>query len=465
MDNKQHESIRQLINKKQFLLEKQNDMILDILSREENQRIINSEKEFRARSYTPLKTLHMFIQQVMSSDKSCNNAVAGINVGRLITEKAPVCPNTGSYTKARKRLSESTIHKLVNSIGNSTINKAPSSWRIHGRDIKAFDGTILTLEDTKANNERYPKHSNKNLAVGYPQMRLLAVFSLITGGVVDYALEATKGKGTGEVTLLRSILECFNERDIAIGDALFCNFFLTHDLMEKKVDVIVPGHIQRHYDFNTGTILGENDHITQWKKPRRPEWMSKEAYKKYPAKIQIREFKVNEIVYITTLLDATTYPKKELHTLYKRRWEVELHLRSIKTFMGMDKLSCKTPDMVQKEIGVHLLSYNIVREFLVDGCIKESALPTHVSFKGTMQLLNQATSRSTSLSNEKKAELYPQLLALIVKKIIGKRPGRVEPRAIRKRNQSFPTLKTNRKIERDKILELRKRWLVENDAA
>lgn len=465
MDNNQGKSILQLINKKQYLLETQNDVILDILSREEHQQILNNVGEFRARTYTPLKTLYTNILEVLSSDKSCKNAVAGVNVGRLISEKTPVCPNTGSYVKAKKRLEEEPIHELVKSVGCSSLKKAPMDWLVYGRDVKLFDGTTLTLQDTKANDAQYPKHSNKSLEVGYPQIRLMAVFSLITGSVVDYALDATKGKGTGEVTLLRSILDCINKGDIAIGDALFCNFFLIHDLMEKKVDVIVPGHVQRCYDFNEGTILGKKDHITLWKKPRRPKWMSKEAYNKYPKAIQIREFEINGLVYTTTFMDASNYPKEEVHLLYKRRWNVELHLRSIKTHMKMDKLSSATPSMVRKEIGVHLLAYNIIRELMVDGGIKGNALPTQISFKGTLQLLNQFTPHFILIPKDKKIALYSQMLTLIVKNKVGKRPGRVEPRAIRKRSQPFPTLKNDRKVEREKILAQRKAWMNEKKAA
>lgn len=238
MDSNEGKTILQLVNKKQFLLETQNDLILDILSREEHQRLLNTVGEFRARTYTPLKTLHMSIQQVLSSDKSGINAVAGINVSRLMSENTPVCPNTGSYTKAKQRLSEDLIYKLVKSVGFSLTHKIPLQWKMNGRDVKAFDGTILSLPDTKMNNERYPKHRNKNPNVGYPQLRLLAVFSLITGCVIDYALDATKGKGTGEVTLLRTLLDSINEGDIAIGDALFCNFFLIHDLMKKRLTLL-----------------------------------------------------------------------------------------------------------------------------------------------------------------------------------------------------------------------------------
>lgn len=465
MDNKQEQVILQLVNKRQFLLEESSGIVLDILSREENQRILNGDGNFRVRHYTPLKTLTLFIEQVLSPDKSCNNAVAGLNIGRLVTEQDTVCPNTGSYAKARKRLAESTIHKLVQSTGRCSLEKILSSWSINGRDLKAFDGTVLTAQDTQANAEQYPKHSNKKQSIGNPQVRLLVVFSLITGCVVDYALEATKGKGTGELSLLRSILDCINEGDIAVGDALFCNYFLTHDLIEKKVDFIAPGHVQRCYDFNEGLILGDNDHIIEWKRPRRPKSMSKELYKKYPRTIQIREFKVNGIVYITTLKDASLYPKKVLRELYQRRWDAELHLRSLKTIMGMDTLSCQTPDMVRKEIGVHLLAYNIIRDIMVGGCLKGGAEPTKISFKKTLQLVNQVSPRMNGLSNKKKLLLYSQMLLLIVKNKVGTRPGRVEPRAIRRRPQSFPVLKTDRNTEKEKILIKRAKWLDEFKAA
>lgn len=317
MDNNESKPLLQYINEKQFLLEEHHDLLLDLLSKETLRLILNEVGEFRARVYTPLKVIHMGITQALSSDKSGSYAIAGVNAGRLISEKSPVCSNTGSYTKGKQRLREETAYTLAKSVGSSALKKVLTQWNDFGREVKVFDGTTLTLKDTKANNAQYPKHSNKKRDVGCPQIRLLAVFSLSTGSVLDYALEATKGQGTGEVTLLRSKLECIKEDDIVIGDALFCNFFLVHDLMKKNVDIVVPGHVQRHYDFNEGRILGVKDHIVPWKRPRRPAWMSKEVYKSYPKTIDIREFKVNRTVYMTTLKDASVYPKKALYTLYK----------------------------------------------------------------------------------------------------------------------------------------------------
>lgn len=187
MNNTEGRDLLQWINRKQYTLEAPHDVVWDILSRDEHQSLLNGVGEFRARTYTPLKTLHTSIHQVLSSDKSGTNAVAGLNVGRLLLEKKPVCPNSGSYTKAKKRLPEEMIHQCVTCVNDSLLKRVPLEWKPYGREVKVCDGTILTLQDTPLNNEQYPKHSNQHRAVGFPQIRLLVVVSLSTGSVVDYA--------------------------------------------------------------------------------------------------------------------------------------------------------------------------------------------------------------------------------------------------------------------------------------
>jgi len=466
MDSKESGVVLQIINKKQFLIEDTGkDALLALLSSRENQSIINDVCEFRHRIFSPLNTIYMFIKQVLSADKSCKNAVSGVIAERLLGDKTEISNNTGSYTKARQRLGEDTIHRLAKAVGRSLLKEVSAQWKPYGRELKVFDGTTLTLPDTKTNNASYPKHSNSAKEVGFPQVRLVAVMSLITGSVIDYALSANKGKGTGEISLLRSMLGCINAQDITLGDRLYCNFFLTYDLMRQGADAIFPGHNQRRYDFRKGKRLGAKDHITSWKRPRRPEWMSKETYKEYPSEFQIRELKVNGVVYVTTLLDASIYLKTELHALYKRRWEVELHLNSIKTVMGMDKLSCKTPGMIRKEIGIHFLAYNIIRKFILDACVRHFALPWQISFKATVQLLNQFMPRLSNIGKRKKNALHGYMLKLIVTNKIGNRPGRVEPRAVKQRPKTFPVLRKPRKVEQDKILIKRRALMAKNKAA
>ena len=234
-------------------------------------------------------------------------------------------------------------------------------------------------------------------------------------------------------------------------------FFLVAELVQRGVDGVFQGQAQRNYDFRRGMSLGKKEHIVEWEKPSKPSWMDQETYDNYPKKLAVREFKVNGKVYVTTLLDQKAYPKKAVAQLYKLRWQVEINLRSIKSVLGMDRLSCKTPDMVKKEVATHMLGYNVIRIIMADACNKHQAIPNNVSFKGAVQLLNQLTPRISIAHESKKSEIYNTMLSLIVLNKIGNRPGRVEPRMVKQRRKSFPPLNRERKVERERIIKKQKR--------
>jgi hypothetical protein len=110
-------------------------------------------------------------------------------------------------------------------VGEESLKQVTTSWRPFGREVKLADGTTIQMPDTKANNKEFPKHANKKKHIGFPIARVVAVMSLTTGSVVDYAIAACKGKGTGEITLLRKILGCIKAHDLFVADRLYCNFF------------------------------------------------------------------------------------------------------------------------------------------------------------------------------------------------------------------------------------------------
>ena len=202
--------------------------------------------------------------------------------------------------------------------------------------------------------------------------------------------------------------------------------FLLYDLKHIGADGIFRGQAQRHYDFRSGVKLGKNDHVVHWKKPSKPAWMDQEQYDAYPIEIQVREFKVNGNVYVTTFLDTKKYHKQELAKIYERRWDVEINLKSIKEIMNMDFLSCKTPEMVRKEMGIHFLAYNFIRIIMAEACEKHNETPSKISFKGSVQQINSFTPYFLNSSEEKNRILYTEMLQLIVKNKIGNRPGRDE---------------------------------------
>jgi hypothetical protein len=388
MDSNKKRTLTQIEKHKKSLLNGKTDISLtNILNSERCQGILSECREFRDRVYTPIKTAFIFIKQVLNPDKSCKKAVAGVIVEQLNAGEKPVSSSTGPYCKARQRLPDETVHELVKETGSSPIKHAPLKWKPFGRNLKVFDGSTGKMADTKANQKAFPQHKNQKKGAGFPIARYVVVMSLTIGTVLDYAIGAYKGKGTGESSLLRSILSCIEKDDIALGDRYFPNFFLMADLKKIDADGIFRGQSQRHYDFRSGERLGKNDHIVFWEKPYKPAWMTQSKYDSYPDNIQVREFKVGGNIYVTTFLNARKYHKKELANIYERRWDVEINLKSIKAIMNMDMLSCKTPSMVKKEIGIHFLAYNFIRIIMAEACENHDAIPWKISFKGTVQLL------------------------------------------------------------------------------
>lgn len=214
--------------------------------------------------------------------------------------------------------------------------------------------------------------------------------------------------------------------------------------MDSKVDVLVPGIKQRRYKFSK-----DKDHTAIWERPKRPEWMSAEQYERYPKTISIREFKADGVIYMTTLIQSKLYQKHEPKQLYKRRWDIETHLNSLKTIMGMDTLSCKTPVMIRKEISVYLLAYNIIRHLMTQASIQHQRYPWLLSFKSTIQIVEEF---SPYLSGRRKQQQgYHEMLQLIATKATGNRPGRIEPRLLKQRRQKFPHLKKTRCSEQQKL--------------
>lgn len=439
--------------RKQELLGKSGDIsITNILESDKFQDIINHCREFRERIYTPFVTLLMFIKQVLCADKSCKQAVVSLVAKQAADGKNDTTStNTGPYSKARQRLPEETIHDLVKEIGASVSQNAAVGWKVYGREIKAFDGTTIKMADSEENQKQFPQHANQKQGAGFPIARLLIIVSLTVGTVVDYAIDAYKGKGTGEQSLLRRVIGSINENDIVLGDRYFPSYFLMADLKVANVDGIFRGQSQRSYDFRKGERLGKNDHIVEWIKPQKPSWMDQASYDAYPSKIKMREFKVNGNIYVTTFFNSKKYRKQELAKIYKLRWHIEININSIKTTMNMDMLSCKTPNMVRKEIGIHLLAYNLIRTIMAEACQNHGADPKKISFKGTIQLLNSFMPYFASSDNNKNKNIYEKMLALIVKNKIGNRPGRFEPRLIKQRRKPFKPLNKPRSIEKNRL--------------
>jgi hypothetical protein len=406
--------------------------------------------EHRERKFPPTVTLAMFLGQVMSADGSCQNAVDEAVVTRLLSGMDPGSANTSAYCQARARLPEEMVSALSRQTAVLLSENTPQGWLWHGRPVKLVDGTTVWMPDTPENQERFPQSEQQEAGTGFPLARLVGVISLTHGAVLDAAMGAYKGKGTGEHGLFRRLIDCFVAGDVMLADGYFCSYFLIAQMQQRGVDVLSEQHGARITDFRRGEQLGVRDHRVSWQKPPRSDWMSVEDYRAYPDEITVREVKVGKKVLVTTFLNPRQTPKGELGRLFWQRWNVELDLRNIKKTLGMERFSCKTPALVEKEMWVYLLAYNLIRLLMAEAAHQAEVLPRQLSFKHTLQIWVAWSARQfLSQASEDTASLF----TLIAQIRVGDRPGRIEPRLIKRRPNRYtflgaPRWKARRRIKR-----------------
>jgi hypothetical protein len=407
--------------------------------------------DHRERLFPPTETLSMFLAQALKPDRSCQNIVNDAAVKRL-THGLPQCSTkTGGYCKARQRLPLSMISEMVRHTGHQITAQSPDKWRWYGRRVRLVDGTTVTLPDTQANQATYPQQSGQKPGLGFPICRIVGVTCLSSGAVLDAAIGGFKGKGSGEQALLRTLLNTFESGDVMLGDAFYGTYFLLAELQSRNVDALFEQHgaRRRSTDFRRGKKLGSRDHLITLTKPKiRPQWMTVEQYASEPDTLTVRELEVGGRVLMTTLICPNAIPKNALKDLYQRRWQVELDLRNIKTTLGMETLSCKTPKMGEKEMWVYLLAYNLIRLIMAKSALMADVLPRTLSFKHTLQLWLAWSGAHTQPDDQ---DNIAGLLVLVAEQSIGNRPGRIEPRAIKRRPKPYPMLTESRPLAREKV--------------
>jgi hypothetical protein len=411
-------------------------------------RVEDQLPEHRERQFTPTVVLAMFLGQVMSADGSCQNAVNAAAIARLLVGMNPGSMNTSGYCQARQRLPQEMVAALARQSGTLVNEQTPGQWLWRGRRVKLVDGTTVSMPDTLENQTRFPQHGQQEPGIGFPLARLVGVIDLSNGAVLDAAIGPYQGKGTGEHGLFRGLRECFVAGDVMLADGYYGSYFLIAEMLRRAVDVLFEQHGARTTDFRRGERLGARDHLVWWSKPARPAWMSVEEYRDYPDKIKVREVQVGKKVLVSTFLSPRKTPKAELGKLYWQRWNVELDLRNIKTTLGMEVLSCKTPQMCEKELWVYLLAYNLIRWLMAEAALQADVLPRQLSFKHTLQIW-VAWSQRQFLSSA--AEDTAILLVLIAQIRVADRPGRIEPRAVKRRPKPYPRLDRPRQQARMEI--------------
>ena len=242
--------------------------------------------------YTPAVTIWVFLSQCLSADHSCRDAVARL-VAWLITQgRRPCSPETGAYCTARDQLPEDVCRRLMCRTGKELEDEAPREWLWKGRRVRVVDGSTTTMPDTPENQAEYPQSRSQKPGCGFPIARIVVVFSLAVGTVLDAAIGQCKGKQTGENSMFRQLHDVLARGDVLLADRCFSGWFDIALTLQRGVDIVVRKHQLRATDFRRGVRLGREDHLVFWTKPERPKWMSTEVYATLPDFLMLREVRV-----------------------------------------------------------------------------------------------------------------------------------------------------------------------------
>ena len=398
----------------------------------------------RHRVYSQEVTFWAFLSQVLGEDGSCAKAVSEVQQWYRQRGLATPSARTASYVEARQRLPEEMLRKIHRHLFAQLERHSPAAIRWRGHRVKAIDGTSAQVPDSARNQTKYPQPSSQDPGCGFPVVQLVGLLDLNHGGWEDFV---ESDLNTSETEGFDQLFDCIESGDILVGDRAYVSFEAIARLQQSEAHFVGRNHQSRKLDFRKGKKLGPNERLQVW---RKPHWqtpgskVSPEEWASLPDQIPVRIIRVKTTGrdgkavtrnIVTTLLDAQRYPAEEVASLYVHRWEIELRFRDIKTTMKMEMLRTKSPEMIRKELMMHMIVYNALRLLMLKSAGLRGANHRRLSFKGALQVLGStsgnflhAGSRPRVLRRERS-----ELMRQIAERVVPTRPGRNEPRNVKRR--------------------------------
>lgn len=411
----------------------------------------------RDRDYTRRRTFWCLLWQALNPETSGREVVRQLQALFALEGGPKISPDDGAWCRAKARLALSEFPRALAASAQTVQQKAPAPTLLQGRSLKVADGSALTLPDTGKNRLAYPPLPCPD-PPSFPMMRIVVLFGLASGAVLALAQGSL---GVSELALLNTLLPQLARGDILVGDRGFGSYPLVAWLQHSRgIDFV--GRTTRRVDGRRRIkLLAKNDWLVLWEKSPSPSaWLNPLQWAQLPRQMTLRAvkgrcfqkgFRVRQITVITTLLDSQLYPAHEILQAYLRRWRLEMCLDDLKTTLKMDMLRSHSPAMAQKEVYARLIAHNLIRGLLAQAATAHPVPLERISFKGSLDALrpfSQAMSRAST--KKKRRQLWQQLLETLAADPVPLRPGRREPRAVKRKKNKYPRLATPRHLFRDR---------------
>ncbi|HSU57520.1 MAG TPA: IS4 family transposase, partial [Candidatus Dormibacteraeota bacterium] len=394
-----------------------------------------------------------FIWQMLKSKTSCREVVRQIQALFRLNGRGLIDENDSAYVQARQRLPQKRLEKALVATAMTADRRVGSNGSIGGRPVKVVDASTTQVADTPENQKAYPQPSSQKKGCGFPVIRFVALLSLSSGAILKVLMGSLHSH---ELRLFHGLWEHLKKGDIILGDRAFGEYTTAAALPLLGVDLVARLHHQRKVDFRKAKRLGKNDGLFVWDKGyQQSQIFSASQWALLPAQITvriirfratIRGFRGRRVTLVTTLVDPKLYPAQQLVGLYVRRWSLELCFRDIKSTMGMEYLRCKSPEMARKELLAYLVAHNLIRCIMAEAVACYNMDLQRVSFKGAVDALRQYGAAIAQARNKQlRRQLWNDLLVNLARDLVPLRPGRQEPRAVKRRPKAYPLLNQPRR--------------------
>lgn len=399
----------------------------------------------RNRHYPDHLTFWAFFSQIASDDASCAGAVARVQAWAEQRGLPVPSSGTSSYCDARAGLPTEMLRQVNKSLYLLLNAHLPSQQHWRGLRPRAEDGTSVQMPDTKANWEAYPyQHGEQQDGCGFPVIRLGGLIDLSHGGLCEFA---TSTMSKSELYNHEQLEGELKKGDVFIGDRYYSSYELISRLVAKDVHFIGRTHQTRKIDFRKGQKISPNERLIAWEKPHRQprgSRLNQAQWNAIPEYLQLRlirckgpdrEGKQKTRYIVTTLLDPKIYPADEVASIYVHRWEIEVRFRDIKSTLGMEMLRTKSPEMIEKELLMHQIVYNLMRLIMLKAATANGVNHRRLSFRGTQQVIHAFVKNFRDLAFRPllRIQQRAKMWACVAERIVTERPGRNEPRRVKRR--------------------------------
>ncbi|MDB4422921.1 IS4 family transposase, partial [bacterium] len=397
----------------------------------------------RQRHFGHIPVFWAWLTQILEANASCTKAVSMIQAWcRVLKLPVPACC-TSPYCQGRIRMKEDFLIQIDRQV-QGTLQRHISPidcWR--GLQLKAIDGTSVTLLDTQKKQDLYPQHSSQKEGCGHPLMGMVGITNLSHGGIEGF--ETCPARKHDSVIAPR-LLKHVHPDDLLLGDRAFCSYeFIARILSERNGHVLMRLHQARHrkLDWRKGKKISPIERLVTWVKPHQQpagSELSPEQWEHLPSELTLRYIKLGyenragekaALVVVTDLLDPGKHPADELADLYMERWRIELTFRDLKTTLGMEYFAVKTPEMAHKTLLMMTIAYNLLRVVMQRSAQEAGKSVSAMSVKGSLDCLTSSheSFRSVVGKPRLRRKLTAQFIEDCSGHVLPERPYRQEPRA------------------------------------